>query len=262
MIEQVSCLIPFRDDNAEGRLANFEWLLSFWRHELPNAEIVIGEDQGSPFSKTCALNNAFKQSHGDIIVLLDADCYIDPVVITQCAYRIRKARREGDPLWFVPYRHLYRLTKEATAHLLASDPAAAWRFPVPPKVFDCGDMHGSGVGHWFGALIQIMPREAFEVTGGMDPVFRGWGGEDVTFLRILDTLYTHHRTSGNQVIALWHPQHGDALLRMWDGQPRTGINNARSMLYRKFYRDKKRTLDITQKWQADPQYADNVIRGV
>ena len=268
--ELLSLLFPFRDDSAEGRLANFEWLRDFYHHELPDAEIVIGEDTGHPFSKTCALNNAFRRCHGDIIVLLDADCYIEPSVITQCAQRIRKARQLGEPLWFVPYRHLFRLTKEATARLIVSDPEHAHRFSVPPKFVDCGDMHGSGAGHWFGALIQIMPREAFELAGGMPADFRGWGGEDVTFVRILDTLLgITHRTSGNQVIALWHPQHGDALLREWDGQAKnkvtglsTGANNKLAVRYRQVYRDRERTRAIIREWQANPAFAENVIRAV
>lgn len=256
----VALCFPFRNDQVEGRLANFEWLADFYKHALPGAEIVIGEDSGSPFSKTCALNNAFKKSHGDVIVLIDADCYIEPSVITQCAYRIRKARQLSERIWFVPYRHMYRLTREATAHLLASDPTAPWCFPVPPKPFDVGDTHGSDVSHWFGALVQLMPREAFEATGGMDPRFRGWGSEDVTFVRTLDTLYSHNRTTWNQVLALWHPQHGDTVLnRQWDNQTGSNVNKNISMRYFKEYRDPARMLKIIKEWQSNPAFAEHVI---
>jgi hypothetical protein len=167
----ISLLVPFRPD-TEYRARVWSWLQDYWRHELPGAEIVMGRNDDIPFSKTSAVNDAFRKAHGDIIVILDADCYIPGKVILGCARRIRQARRRRRRLWFIPYRHFYRLTQEATRRVLLSDPRHPLRFsdPPPPEMVDDA-ARNSGYGHWFGALIQIMPREAFIAAGGMDERF-------------------------------------------------------------------------------------------
>ena len=56
----LSLIVPFRDDLQEGRADNWAWLRAFWEHTLPEAEIVLGDAPGIPFSKTCAVNAAFR----------------------------------------------------------------------------------------------------------------------------------------------------------------------------------------------------------
>jgi hypothetical protein len=253
--------IPFRDDNAIGRGANWAWLKRYWEIELPSAQIVVGSDDGEPFSKTCAVNDAYRKAVEpfDIIVMLDADCYIAPSVILNCAEAIREARRWHEPLWFVPYRSLFRITAEATGHLIASNPAEALQFTTPPSPSDVGSTLGSGIGHRYGALIQIFPREAFELIGGLDARMRGWGGEDVTTVRVLDTMYGVHQTTQNEVLTLWHTAIGDVFLRKWAGQPNTGANDSLSVRYRKTRRDPARMRAIIQEWLDDPQYREHRI---
>jgi hypothetical protein len=205
------------------------------------------------------MNNAFQQSHGDVLVLLDADCYIEASVILECANRIRESRSEKEPLWFVPYRCLYRLTGPATNDLIASDPQDPMPFTEPPDLSLVSNVLSAASGHWFGALIQIMPREAYMMVGGMDPRFRGWGGEDITLVRVVDTLYGRHRTTDNQVFTLWHHANGNALLRMWAGQPKTGANNKLSVHYRQAYGDKVRMRNVIAEWRTDPNFREHLI---
>jgi hypothetical protein len=145
-------------------------------------------------------------------------------------------------MWFVPYHYIYRLTPKATRRVLHSDPCHPHRFPTPPDPCDVEDTTGSGHGHRYGAMITIMPREAFEAVGGMDERFRGWGGEDVSFLRALDTLWVKHKNTPNDVLHLWHPKFhiGDAepenateswKTRIWDGQEHARTNDWLSMQY-------------------------------
>jgi glycosyltransferase involved in cell wall biosynthesis len=241
----ISILVPFRADSPY-RVELWSWLREYWEHELPEAEIIIGHDHGArkgePFSKTSAVNNAFHRSRGDIIVILDADAYMDGEVIKHCAHRLRQARRHGRRTWFIPYRYMYRLTQEATFRVLSSDPFHPLRFPTPPNPGDIDGTQGSagpGRAHNYGALIQIMPREAFETVGCMDPRFRGWGGEDVSFLRALDTLWGRHKNMDEEVLHLWHPKKhiggfdpaSQYLTRVWNHQRRPGSNNKLAMRY-------------------------------
>lgn len=221
----VSLLVPFRTDNGR-RAETWEWLKQYWAHELPGAEIVIGKDSRIPFCKTAAVNRAANQATGDIFVILDADCLISGDVIEYCAREIRRARKRGNRLWFMPYRYFYRLTDVASQAILNSDPVNPPRFfAAPPSSYQLQDNTSTNQGHWFGALIQIMPKEAFNLLGGMDTRFHGWGGEDVAFMHAVDTLYGAHKTVGNGVIHLWHPTIGSSVRdRRWDGQSRPGVN--------------------------------------
>jgi len=262
----ISLLVPYRNDGGEGRRDNWDWLRQYWEHTLPEAEIILGDAPGNPFSKTCAINAAFRKSTGDVLVQIDADCYIDPAVILDCAKEIRigRGRAPREEVWFVPFRHLYRLNRPSTLLLIGSDPCDPFRFGSPPDEEDVGPTSGSGFGHWYGALIQIYPREAFEMVHGMDARFRGWGGEDISFTFVLDTLFGEHRTTDNQVLTLFHtiqakPKTNPDLLRLWDGQedPRKNWNLAGR--YRTALRNPEVMRGIVEEWTSNPQLSQHLI---
>jgi glycosyltransferase involved in cell wall biosynthesis len=247
---QISLLVPFQSTDVR-RLVTWWWLRRYWGYWLPDAEIIIGRDRKSkrtwyrrhpkPYSKAVAVNNAFRRSHGDIIAILDADAYLDNAVITHCARRIRAAIQSGVHLWFVPYLHLYRLTPEASVQIINSSVTNPLVLPTPPPAKDVEGSEGSGWGHYFGALLQIMPRAAFEKVGGMDPRFRGWGGEDVAFLKALDTLWGQHVNTPNDILHLWHPMFMQGTwedlrgkywqVRMWGNQTAPRANDALASRY-------------------------------
>lgn len=228
----IALLVPFRSDGPT-RKEDWMWLAQYWKAHLPAAKLVVMDSGHHPFSKSASVNRAAcKIGTADIVVILDADCYIDSNVILDCAQKIRDARKRGQKLWFIPYRHFFRLTKNATHNVLMSDPQHPLTFSSPPPRQDLEGVEGSAFGHWYGALIQIMPREAFIAAGGMDERFQGWGGEDVSFMHAVDTLYTKHKTTDNQVLHLWHEKHGVLWNeRRWEGQEKAGNNNELSYKY-------------------------------
>jgi hypothetical protein len=234
--------VPRKNDHGRRDLT-WRWVKRYLRCELgASAEIVIGRDRASehvdehghpiPFSKSVAVNHAASKAKGDIFVIYDADAYLPGRVLMHCAERIRFARDHGIRRWFVPYRVLYRLTEAASDRVLASDPRDPERFPSPPDPADVEDTAGSGHGHLFGAMVMVMPREAFFFIGGMDEHFRGWGGEDVSFLRALDTLWAKHRNAPGQILHLWHEKihigervpGNQYATRAWQGQTQAQVN--------------------------------------
>lgn len=218
---RISLLVPFRADDW-GRLENWQWLKKYWELHLPDAEIVMGRDRGHPFSKTAAVNYAAKRAKGRYFVILDADAYLDPESIKLAVDRIERAERHGHHLWYIPYRNLFRLTQEATRELLDEWPGC--RFENFPDC-DVLSQEGSHHGRRFGAMCQVMPREAFFAAGGMDPRFRGWGGEDVSFVRAVDTMWGKHKTIDGDIYHLYHQKIGtDWRDRVWLGQHRPRIN--------------------------------------
>jgi hypothetical protein len=134
----------------------------------------------------------------------------------------------------MPYRRLFRLTDEVSGKILASDPKHPFKIPSPPRDGDFistatfpGTL-ASKTGHWYGAMIQVVPREAFEMVGGWDPRFRGWGGEDYAAMVATDALYYPHKTLSDQVLHLWHPAIGfkntdeaAGKRRFWENQTST-----------------------------------------
>ena len=237
----ISLLIPFRDDDGT-RTPAYNWLLKYWKAALPGAQVITGKNLDVPFSKTKAFNNARLHVTGDVIALIDADCYLDYNVLLSCAAQIRAARAKKQRLWFVPYRQFYRLTELATSHVLASDPAHPLTFPTPPLPGDLDNgPEKSSHGNWWGALVQVMPVEAFDKIGGTDPRFSGWGGEDVAFMRALDTLWTKHKTTPNQVLHLWHPTIKTAAnLKLWPGQISPRDNERLADRYNSSFGDPRR----------------------
>lgn len=239
--EKISLLVPFRTDNAE-RQRNWTWLLAYWRAALPEAEIVVGTDNSVPFCKTAAVNRAFARSTGDVIVILDADCYISADTIRECARRIRIARALHHTLWYMPYKRFYRLTEDASMRLLSTPPDAPMIFGDPPPPADLDPSGGVSYGHWYGALIQMMPREAFESVGDMDERFQGWGGEDVSFMFALDTLFGRHRIYNGPVYHVHHPTIKGRWLRtrQWAGQDKPETNDWLSTKYEDAFNDRMR----------------------
>lgn len=227
---KISLLIPFRADNPM-RSETFRWLRKYWKHELPEAELIVGTSNSKVFCKTEAFNKAFRRSKGRVIVLLDADAYLPGAVLEKCADRILD--NLDNHLWFVPYKHLYRLTKEATRLIINSDPADPLRFSSPPPREYVESWDKAMYGHRYGAMVMIMPREAIEILGCFDERFSGWGGEDVAILRALDTLYGKHKITKNDLLHLWHPKIGSTYRdRVWKGQTKQQNNRLASAYHR------------------------------
>lgn len=245
----ISILVPFHcPDERDHRAKNWHWLKKYWKCHLPAAEIVMGRDRISeenpsiPFSKAAAVNDAARKANGDIFVIVDADGYVDTRVVLRCAKLIREARRRDCPLWFVPYRHFFRLTKDASRRVLMSRPCHPHKFPHPPHDCDVMNICSSGPqhAHWYGALIQMMSRQAFECVGGWDERFRGWGGEDRSNMLAMDTLFGRHQTMPGDVLHLWHPMLSpdspsdlwvEYKNRIWPGQTESNPNGQLAQRY-------------------------------
>lgn len=221
----VSILVPFRENNDPQRTKTWKWLEQFYSNSGYGFEIIVGTDDGLPFSKTSAVNNAASRAKGKVFVVMDADCYTDPEVIIRCAKVIVLAEKEGRQLWFVPYLKLYRLTEEATTTIINADPVTGYSIPsqIPSGWIEPGNT--DQYGHKYGAMLLMMSAKAFWTVGGMDPRFRGWGSEDLSFMISLDTLYGLHETVDNPIYHMWHARPGaNTIFRRWDGQRTLNIN--------------------------------------
>lgn len=255
----ISILMPFRaypDDNGYAeRVRNFEWVKAYWSEQLPLAEFIHGHNEDAVYSKTKAVNDAWRRATGDVVVILDADAYFPAEVLETAAREIRLARMNDRKLWYVPYRLFYRLTADISRLICQSDPGNQLVLPDPvPKAFAEQFSTYSGNSdtraHWYGALVQVMPREAFEMTGGMDERFAGWGSEDVAYMRAVDTLYAPHKTLARSVCHLYHPRTGtDVTNRRWAGQARANANWPLSKRYLEARGDPEKMGSLVREWR-------------
>jgi hypothetical protein len=197
----VSLLVPFRDDGERGRL--WDWCRARWQRQHPDWELVVHPgDDIEPFSKTTAVNAAAREANGDVFVVADADCWMDADITRALEYA------DSDNRLVVPWRHAYRLNAEDSAYLLDHPDA---------EVTD--DMKRgitvTGPGPSTAGILFVISRVGFERVGGMDPRFRGYRFEDISFRRACDTLLGKGLYRYDDVFCLWHDRPAQQYHRRW-----------------------------------------------
>jgi hypothetical protein len=179
-------------DNPE-RVASRGWVLAWWRSR--GFTVRTRESDVDPWVKAEAFNPPAAESSADVLIIADADSFV-PLAQVQAA--VASALRVG---WAAPASHVYRLSREASAATLAADPAAA--DVAPDLSLDPGRpvhdlMPGGG--------IVVVRRDVWELVGGFDPRFIGWGGEDWALGAAIRTLTGSYATQvPGPYFHLWHP---------------------------------------------------------
>jgi Glycosyl transferase family 21 len=186
-----SLIVPFNPDGGE-RERNWSWLRSRYEDLHPGWEIVEGRCDGA-WRKGTAVNAAVEASSADILVIADADVLIAPDVLDRAIDLVHK-RIE----WIQPHRIVYRLSEAATRELLAG------KLGFGARLSRAQLARAPRRGPAGGGLI-VLRRVAFERVGGIDPRFIGWGGEDISFARALETLAGPRRQLAQPLWHLWHP---------------------------------------------------------
>lgn len=199
----ISLLVPWRASEPI-RTENWNWIRRRWENNYPEAEIVIGNDEGMPFSKTSAVNDAYSRSSGDILVVADADSWVEPHHLNK-AIRYAGAR---DSL-VMPWWRAFRLTEGDSRILLESEPTRMVTNQMKLNMVDPNPSPSTA------AMVYVISRKAFEMVGGMDPRFRGWGSEDVCFALACGTMLGTKYLLG-EVYSLWHPRPRESGARVWE----------------------------------------------
>lgn len=204
----VSVLVPFRDEKDTNRLANWQWLEQRWRAALPDAEIVVGTDEGMPFSKTVAVNDAYSRATGDVFIIADADSWVPfPLIRKAINYSIHNG------VLVVPWSTAHRLSRKDSDAIRASDPATPDPI-ITPAIRERADDYRPSPST--AAMVIVVTREGFELVGGMDPRFRGWGQEDVAFGLSCGTLLGQTKLMLGEAWALFHVRSRKDGLRIWE----------------------------------------------
>lgn len=176
----VSLIVPLRPDGAE-RDRNWAYVRARYERLYPDWEIVChpGNPTG-PWSKGTAVNAAVRQASGDVLIVADADVLVGAEVLPRAIVALE------DAAWVVPHGHVYRLTERVTAELIETQPD-----PRPAHISSASCRRLRRPGPAGGGLV-VARQDDFATVGGIDERFTGWGGEDISLARALDTLVGRH----------------------------------------------------------------------
>lgn len=193
MFDQVSVLIPYQSDGNGPRDSAFEWVLGYYAHTMPEIELCIGElsvSSEEPFSRSKAINQAYRQATRDIIVIADSDIAYDPHLLKESITHVDNRQ------WVIPFSRILRLSEEVTELVLQH--ARDW--PLTVNIDLAVEQASAFVGGF-----NVLNRKAYETVGGYDERFIGWGGEDEAFAYALDTLIGQHVRLDGEMVHFWHP---------------------------------------------------------
>lgn len=216
MMNTLSVIIPWRNSGDQWRRQSWDWLLQRYQRLLPEADIFCGHDDSEPFNRSSTRNYLVDKSDGDILLIADADTVFHR---EQIEVGIRKILNGAS--WVIPYaeNRYYNVTADETALIWASPFES-----TIPELTDSSQWDHK-ITSWAGLL--LVTREAFDLVGGYDPRFVGWGYEDNAFRAALDHRVGPHARVDSYALHLWHPAPEDQCF----GQPHINANRELYRLY-------------------------------
>ncbi len=188
---QVSLLVPHRAEEGTPRDRNWQWCRERWLAAHPDWELVVHPgDDVEPFSKTTAVNEAFKRSSGDVLVVSDSDTWMD----ADLKRATHHAYEHG--VLVMPWKRAWRLHREPSDRLLVEGPGA--------ELGDAAKQGVKGPHAITAAMCYVISRDSFIEVNGMDPRFRGYRFEDVSFRRSCDYILGRGRYLYDDCYSLFH----------------------------------------------------------
>lgn len=141
-------------------------------------EVVIGEIAGE-WCKAEAVADGVNRASGDVLVVHDADVFIDGPWVNDCLGALFTFG------WATPHRWVNRLeTNDLHGNLWA----------LPRKRHEA----------FLGGGIVVLPRETY-LDCPLDPRFKGWGQEDECWALALTALRGAPWRGDHSLWHLWHP---------------------------------------------------------
>jgi hypothetical protein len=184
----VSVLVPWSGSDGGPRQRSWEWLSRHYASAHPDWEVVLGTCPQQNWRKGVAVNDALSHAHGSILIIADADCFLEPAALAGAVELVE----QGAP-WVVPHTLVNRLSEKASAAIYAGE---EW---------DRTDTVRKPYAGFAGGGFIVVERAKFEACCAYPEHFKGWGAEDEAMALILDTLVGQHVRLPNDLWHLWHP---------------------------------------------------------
>lgn len=181
-------LVPRRADHGH-RDRLWTWTRERWELDLPDLPIFEGHHTKGLFNRSAACNRAAAAAGDwDVALLIDADVICDPERVRQA---IEIAHVEGDRL-VLPFSRRHNLTDRGSRRIMAGD-RGSWRRYI-----------GKTYTNMCSSVVAI-PRPLWDLVGGFDERFAGWGFEDTAFAHACETLGAPLQKLDGDCWHLWHP---------------------------------------------------------
>lgn len=187
--------VPRRDDNG-WRDDLWRHCRSYWESKFPWWDIYQGyhyADEG-PFNRSIGVNRAVRfgsEQDWDVALIIDSDVIPDDVAV---AAAVDVANKTG------------AATLSHTARLMLNQKATtAWLNNDIDKT-SIKNRHLENIFYDSVSCCLAIPRQLWDLTGGFDERFRGWGYEDSAFAIACETIQQHPVLRvESELVHLWHP---------------------------------------------------------
>lgn len=216
----IDVIVPWHIGGDDTRRRAMEWTLRRWEqvHGMP-ARLAACPFGQTRWCKADAVNPAAAASTADVLVIADADSFVTPDALAGALFA---ALANG---WAMPHAVTARLTRGATALLYGNPGADLRRLPLLRSAYPATP----------GGGIVIARRDVWDLVGGFDPRFVGWGGEDHALGMALTTLAgPADPARTGRLYHLWHTpapgaRHLSADTRTLDRRYRAAAGNPAAM---------------------------------
>jgi hypothetical protein len=171
---KVDVIIPLAGD-CQHRADALTYVLGLFRAHLPDWGVRLGHGDPDRWRKAEAVAAGLVGSTADVIVVHDGDLWSPGLAVAVAEGLTRRA-------WAVPHRKVYRLTREATADVLAGSPLS-----MRPAAAIPGERYERVHDGFLGGGIVALRRDLYDRIP-LDPRFVGWGHEDESWAWALRKL--------------------------------------------------------------------------
>lgn len=184
----VAILVP-RRAGIEERDRLWEFCRTWWENDYPDWPIVEGHHDTGPFNRSLAINNAAENAGDwDVAVIIDADVLCDPHSVRSAvdiAAVTHSMVLAGD--------ERVMISRQGTTKILDGY-RGNWRVRgIQERVYTDGC-----------SCCVVVSRKLWDDVGGFDPLFTGWGFEDIAFRVACETI------SGKPMVKL-----SSAMFHLW-----------------------------------------------
>lgn len=181
----VAVVVPYRPSGCSWRTKAWGYIREHYATNHPGWEILTGSCDGE-WSKGAAVMDAVARTQADVLVVADADSYVDPQTLREAVQATHSHQ------WAVPHSHVHRLDYRATHRRYSTAPDGHVSYDRPPYR------------RVIGGGIMVITRDAY-LACPIDPRFLGWGGEDVSWGWALPRVCGKPWLGQANLWHLWHP---------------------------------------------------------
>lgn len=179
-------LVPRRADKGHRDML-WTYCKEYW--SKLGYDIYEGDHLDGPFNRSAAVNTAARLAgEWDSAIVIDSDVIVDPHNVHQA---IELAEKTGRQVF--PFRKYHALNQVGTTKVMAGF-AGNW-MPYVRATF-----------HDNRSACFIIPRTTWDMVGGFDERFVGWGWEDVAFAFATSAAAGNYLRLTGDLWHLWHPK--------------------------------------------------------